>query len=508
MTGPINFTGGGDGFNPTITASGKIVGINHHTSNAGIWCYDMTTNAVCPGYKMSSGFNTALDPIARAIGNKIYIVGSDVVTSTSNIYCWDTDSDSLCGSSPHLDNGFDRLEVANGKLYTLVNTGQVDCFDPSNDLARCSGYPVQVNVPAITGSNGILPVGNSLYVLNGNGKLNCLNLATRGFCSGWSSTPLSGVSGEDILFPRLNAGGSITGICQIGGGTPANCYDLDGSNPTSNSAMSVLTTGTLSDLNDGTYYGSRVYFGGGSVSCWNWATNAVCAGAGFDSSGHTTAQLGSAYGITHDPGCLYTFGHAGSLYSLDPTTGETPCGNSTGTVTVNIDDYYNAVPGSIAANWDKVSLTDVNLTAGAEFNSIIVKVINPANNSVVAGPTEMIGSAGEIDLSGVSSSIRTLQLQVVAKPVGTTAWQDNINPKIWLTFISTTPVQFSYKTTIMCAGLSQNHTNTISTLLDPHSSKATVSNLCASPATTKIRAYFPMAVRVVGEINIPLDQSR
>ncbi len=561
LTGPVNFNGAGDGFNPTITASGKIVGINHHTSNAGIWCYDTTTNAACPGYKMFPGINTTSTSIARAIGNKVYLIGSDVGTGSNtqpgNIYCWDTDTDSLCGTSPHLDNGFDRLEVVHGMLYTLVSTGEVDCFDPSNALARCSGYPVQVNVPASIGfaGNGILPVGNSLYVLNNSGQLNCLDLTTQGFCSGWSSTPLSGVSNKSNLFPRLNAGGSITGVCQIGVDSSADCYDLDSTNHVNIGAASGLTGSIYSMYNDGTYYGSRVYFAGliNNISCWDWATNAVCTGPGFDSNGRITTQLGNPYGITHDSGCLYSFGDGGSLYSIDPATGQTPCSRSTGTVTVDIDDFYNqAPPGTIPANWDKISLTDVNLTAGAEFNSMLVTVLNPADGSVVAGPSEMISTAGEIDLSAVSSAIRTLQVQVVAQPVGTTAWQDSIGPKIWLTFASNTPIQFSYQTTITCAGVTQNHTNTINTTLDPHSAQATVSDLCAdapptatatptntaiptntstpiatgvatatptatktavptntpTPLPMKIRAYVPMAERIEGEIEIPLDQSR
>lgn len=500
LTGPINFSGAGDGFNPAITDSGKILGINHHTSNAGIWCYNTITEAPCTGYKMFPGINTTTASIARAIGNKIYIVGSDVGTGSNtqpgSIYCWDTNSDSLCGTSPHLDNGFDRLAVANnGLLYTLVNTGEIDCFDPDNALARCAGYPVDVNVPAAPNNlgNGILPVGDSLYVLNWNGAINCLNVTTLAFCSGWSSTPLAGPLASDILFPRLDAGGTITGICQVGAGTAATCYDLNGANPTTINDMAlVVSANTYSFAQDNDYYGSRVYFGGyqNNLGCWDWATSAPCTGSGFDANGHVTNTdlINSLiYGATHDAGCLYTFGDAGSLFSVDPDTGETPCARSTGQVTVNIDDFYGATtPGSVTADWDKVSLSDINLTSGVEFDSLIVTVINPSDNSVVSGPTEMIDTSGEIDLSGVSSAIRALKLQVVAEPVGTTAWADSIGPKIWLTFDSNTPIQFSYQTTITCSGSPQSHTNTISTTLDIHSDMATVSDLCfeATPTPT------------------------
>lgn len=499
LSGPISFSGGGDGYNPALTANGKLLGINHHTSSAGIWCYDLIANAVCSGYKVFPGINTTTGSVVRAIGNKIYIMGSDTASGSNgqpgNIYCWDTDTDSLCGVSPHIDDDYDRLVVASGKLYTLLSTGEVDCFDASAELARCSGYPIQINVPASTGNlgNGLLPVGDSLYALNWLGNLNCLNLANQGFCEGWSSTPLTAMIGEDILFPRLDADGTITGICQIGAGTPADCYDLDGTNPTNITDMAELTSGTYSFANEGDYYGSRVYFAGfqNNVTCWDWATSAACTGSGFDSNGRVTAALGLPYGITHDSGCLYTFGDGGSLFSLDPFSGETPCARSTGQVTVNIDDFYNATPGTVSAGWDKVSLSDIDLTAGVEFNSLIVEVINPSDSSVITGPTEMISSTGVIDLSSVSTATRSLKLQVVAQPVGTTAWADQIGPKIWLTFDSGTPVQFSYQTMITCAGNSQSHTNTITTILDPHSDQATLNDLCADATPTATPTSTP-----------------
>ncbi len=496
LTGPVTFSGGGDGFNPAITASGKVLGINHHIFNAGLWCYDMHTGAICPGYKMFPGINTSNNPFVRAIGNKIYIAGADNAggnTVPGAIYCWDTDTDSLCGTSPGL-SAYDRLEVAdNGMIYTLLTTGEVDCFDPENALARCTGFPVQINVPAYGGNvgNGLLPVGNSLYALNYVGELNCLDLTTLDFCSGWSSTPVDGPSGHDLLFPRSSAGGTVTGICQAGAGTAATCYDLDGTDPVTVSNLSLVTLGVYSYASDSDYAGSRLYFAGygNSVACWDWATNAACVGSGYDGNGRVTADLGLPYGLTHDAGCLYTYGDSGALYSVDPITGETPCLRSTGSATVDIDAFYGGTtPGSVAATWTEISLADIDLTAGVEFDSLIVTVVDPSDASVVAGPSEMVGSPGTIDLSGVAASVRTLELRFFATPVGTTAWQDSISPKIWLTFASNTPVQFTYTTTITCAGSGQTHTNTIATTLDPHSDQATVSNLCLTSHTVTFDA--------------------
>ena len=512
LSGSINLSGAGDGFNPAITDSGKILGVNHHTGAdiahpngaAAIWCYDMTAKATCPNYEMLPGIQTPNDAIARAIGNKIYLVTSDVgsgyIAQAGYIYCWDTASDSTCGQSQHLA-GFDQLEIIGGKLYTLLITGEIDCYDPANALAECTGYPVQVNVPATSydgayNANSLLPVGNNLYALNVAGLLNCLDVNTQSLCSGWSST-LVGQTGEGTLFPRMDINGTITGICQIGPATAADCYDLDGTHAANLPAMSVLTAGNPGQYfgfaDDGTYFGTRVYLAGfqNGIACWDWFTNAPCTGAGFDVNGHVSdlgVTFSYPYGVTHDLGCLYTFGDSGSLYSIDPDSGISPCPLSTGQATINIDDFYGATtPGSVSATWDEISLTDVDLGLGNEFSSLVVTVVNPADNSIIAGPSEMIDSAGTIDLSGVSSSIRSLKLDVVASPVGTGAWQDNINPKIWLSFASNTPIQFTYQTTISCSGLQQSASNTINTTLDPHSDLASVTGLCSDATPTPTR---------------------
>jgi len=490
LTGPVSFSGGGDGFNPAITASGKILGFNHHTNNAGIWCYDMAASAVCPGYetKIFPGINSSSDPTVRAIGNRIYIpiadAGTGAVSVAGNIYCWDTDTNATCGTSAHMD-GFDRLEVVHSKLYTLLTTGAVDCFDPTAALAECAGYPVDIAVPANSNGNTLVHVGNNIYAVNGQGMLNCLNTVTLDYCSGWSATPITGPSSYSLLFPHTNiTGTTVTGICQSSAGTDATCYDLDGSNAVTVTGIGTATTGVYlnATYNDSTTLGAKVFFAGYSnnVGCWDWATGAVCAGSGYDVNGRVITNLGNPYGLTHDAGCIYSFGDAGALFSVDPDTGETPCTRSTGTVDVNIDDFYNAAPGSVSATWDKVLLTDVDLNPGSEFNSLMMTVINPADDSVVFGPTEMIGGSGSIDISSASPTIRTLQLQVVGEPVGTTAWVDSISPKIWLAFASSTPVQFTYQTTITCSGSQQNATNTINTTLDVHSDAATVNSLCVT----------------------------
>ncbi len=143
-------------------------------------------------------------------------------------------------------------------------------------------------------------------------------------------------------------------------------------------------------------------------------------------------------------------------------------------------------------------MTDINLTPGVEFTSLLVSVIDTNTGTTVFGPTEAIGTTGVFDISSISPSIRTLRLQIDESPVNTVAWDDNVPPKGSLTFTNNTPVQFCYQTTVTCASNTQKHTNTINTTLDPKIATAEVSTCAPSPNLT-ITKSTPSPSLVVGQ---------
>jgi|GEM_PF-6336656 len=508
----VTFTGSGDGYNPVITASGKLMGVNHHSNPTPIWCFDMNTGAACPGYKKSLSVATGYSPVTIAIGNKIYFSDDSSNTAygqTGHIYCWDSDTNASCGQSPQVFAL--GMALVSGKLFTLRTTGFLDCFDPSNSLNRCAGFtPVNLGMPTGNSNNytnegdDLFAVGSRVYVANYQRKLTCFDSATNTICAGWPVLPAlvtTTTSGNARynLFPRLNAAGGVTGVCVAGQGTNATCYNFDSTSPVeiTMSLTHVMSMGfnTHTDVAVGTRVFFPNFFNAPGLSCFDWATQARCTGAGFNANGITTADANYAYGLTTDGVNVFSFGDQGVLRSWNTLTGATPSARVATTATVNIDSFYCGSATPVSAAWDKIVLTDVNLSAGVEFTSLKISLVDPATGATVFGPTEAIGTGGVFDVSAVSASLRTLQLVADETPVGTNAWNDNVAPKATLTFTNSTPVQFCYQTTATCAGISQVLTDTINTSLDPHSATATVAACVPSASLSVVKsAPFPSLV--------------
>ncbi|MFN7929970.1 MAG: Calx-beta domain-containing protein [Blastocatellia bacterium] len=500
----VNLSGTGDGYNPAITANGKVIGINHHTANAAIWCYDLNTGAPCTGYPKSSGITTGTVNTTLAIGNRVYMNPDSYdgqccgVTGLDNIYCWDATTDSTCGQSPATTGKSSLLTLANNKLFTLNQSGQLRCFDPGNGLNNCAGFTtVNLGMPGRGGVSSWEPygddmfaVGSKLYVANYERKLTCFDIATNTTCAGWPAlptvlTPAVPASGGSNLFPRLSAGGTITGICVAGTDTDATCYNLDSSNPVVVSLGGVHKMHPGLNANADVFVGSRVFFANfvysTGLTCFDWATQAPCTGTGFSPAGFTNSTANNAYGLGTDGVSVFSYGDGAVLQSWNPLSGVTPSNRVATIATVNIDSFYCGATAPVAATWDKVMLSDVNLTAGVEFNSLLVSVIDTSTGTTVFGPTEAVGTSGVFDISGVSSALRTLRLQIDESPVNTVAWDDGVPPKGTLTFTNSTPVQFCYQTQVTCTGSGVSYTNTIATNIDARSATAQVTACAPSP---------------------------
>ncbi|MBI1764218.1 MAG: DUF11 domain-containing protein, partial [Acidobacteria bacterium] len=505
LGGNINLSGTGDGFNPAVTANGKVIGVNHHVNPAQVWCYDLNTSAPCTGYPKSSGILTGTNNYTIAIGNRVYMNPDSYdqqccgAPGLDRIYCWDATTDSTCGQSAATTGKSAVLTVASGRLFTLNQSGELRCFDPGNSLNNCAGFtPVNLGLPA-RGAAGqwnnfgddIFAVGSKLYIANYERKLTCFDVATNTTCTGWPAlptvlTPATPASEGSNLFPRLSAGGAVTGICIAGRNTNATCYDLNSSNPTVVNLGGVHGMYPGINANADVYLGSRVFFPNyadfNKLSCFDWSTQLPCTGAGF-TSGYTV-DANRPYGLGTDGVSVYSYGDAAVLRSWNPISGISPSTRAATTATVNIDSFYCGSGSQVAATWDKVILSDINLTSGVEFTSLQVSLINVDTGATVFGPVEAVGGSGLIDISSVSSSIRNLRLQIDETPVATVAWDDNVAPKATLTFTNSTPVQFCYQTQVTCAGSAASYTDTINTNLVATSAMATVSACAASPSLT------------------------
>lgn len=494
LTGPVNLSGGGDGFAPGILDNGKIMGINHHQPDPNLWCYDTATEAVCSGYPKNPNIPTGMSPLVVNIGNKLYI-GDDSGNATygqrGQIYCWDGETDTACGASPVVqDGGYAGPVAINNRLYVLTKGGNIDCFDPSNALQRCQGFtPVAVGVNALdtnswstTGSD-IQTIGKRIYVASTAGVMACFDTTTNAKCADWATNPLTIPAGQTDVFRRMDANEKITGVCIAGYKTNATCYDLDGSNPVSVALSAVH--GSQPGLNAvaETYVDTRVFFPQfhpeNSLGCWDWATNAACTGSSMSAGVFGAGAAAYPYGLNTDGACVYSFGDAGQLISWDPETGATPCVRSTGKLAVPMEEYRCDGKTDPTLAWDKVQFFDTSMESGVDFTSLKVKVVNPDTGEILKGPVEMIGSSSDsLNISDISPSIKVLELRSVGKPVGKTAWNDGVAPKVAMTFKSDAPPQFCYKSAVTCAVDTPAMKNTVRTNITPGLSVTTEVAAC------------------------------
>ena len=334
--------------------------------------------------------------------------------------------------------------LVNGQIWIAGATGLLYCFDP-NTNASCAGHP---NLSNGLGANtnqefDIVNHGNLVYVSGvETNTVTCVDVAALGPCAGWPS-PVSFGNARNVL-NRHDATGAVTGVCAaVGTGSGWNLACANDGNP---QAMTTYSNFPAPD-NDWAFtqeaeFGTRTLMAAGpfagGVLCWDWSTNAACTGNGWNNGALTTdvnhLTLPTAYGVANDGSCGIAYGDAGRVYTVDPA-GFSPCtsltnGGPARTADLRAQRCDNTVGN---ATWDKIAVQDTNLAAGTEFQSFVVTVKDAATGAVVAG-SDLIGTNGNLDLSGVDPNAHpSLTFVVNARDVaGDPAWADNIAPHVVL----------------------------------------------------------------------------
>lgn len=492
---PVSQGTGGDGWIP-IVAGNRIYAIFHHMGpNVPVLsCIDRTTNQVCPGYpKIIGPYYTSNTPGGGVFfNNRIYF---RVQSPTQfGLMCWDSTTNASCGFTPlanlpgntptQHDRGTGPRAIGQ-RIFMVTDDHRVHCFDVATQ-ALCPGYPVnsqliQANVaPFQTGaSSGFMDMevdGTRIYASIGgyaggiNGAyLHCFDTATAAPCADWTAPVHENDPRYYGLFFRKDSSGVRNGICLMGEAGAPICYDLTGANRVSFSQMGNFPClgGCFYSMQGDTEAGTKIIFGGNlasQVQCWDWSINGPCQGSGYV-NGIVPNQTYN-YGAVYDGTCVITLGDAGLLKTFDPATGNSPCAvtGAAATTTVAQTSFY-CDGATHPATWDKARVIDVNLTPNVEFRSFVITVVDE-NNNVVAGPTDMVGTNGILDLSGVDASKTKLTAKVSANAMtnGSSypAWSDGVPPKIALTFNSD-PIQACFKTKVVCNNTTPTAISTSST---------------------------------------------
>lgn len=518
----IDLQGGGDGFVPILLGDGRIMGINHHQPNPNIWCYDLNLERNCSGYPRSLGSApNGGSPMSALIETKLYFgddSGGSEYGQLGKIYCWDTVTHRSCGVSPVVEGGgyAGPVEVDN-KLYVLTRNHKIDCYDPQNNLKRCSGFsPVSIGVRALANKAwwnfgaDLLVHEQRIYVTSTEGKLGCFDTTTKRRCADWSTNPISTQLGYGNVFKRMNSDGKVIGLCTAGYRSNALCYDLLGKNKHTIDLKDTHRVRPGVNTQYEAYYGTRVvfpmFYPENGLACWDWATNAPCKGSDISNGFMGVGQAGSPYGVVSDGACMFSFGDQGKLMSWDPSTGETPCTKVAASVSLSLNKS-TCISGN-SYTWKAARIFDTNLVKNTEFKSFKVRLVDPNTKEILTDFVEFIGTKGTWNLSSISSSVRELELHAEAIPVGKVAWQDNVMPKVGLTVASLYPTQFCFQSSMSCASSTVASSQIQSSTNLSQQSDLNVCNTAPTLSVASTIEYVAGQNKTVVDVNVQDDQDQ
>ncbi|HEY4455614.1 MAG TPA: hypothetical protein VGN81_14985 [Pseudonocardiaceae bacterium] len=437
---------GGDGYTPIIhrTSTGEVEAWNiYHHLNAGapkVVCSDLTTGAPCSGGPWPKPLNTTPGPLGSAGADNVAstltpqyvqdpgrpgVVYYAAITATSvGVGCLDMGARANCGYVPleSVTNGtLSGFVTQGGNIYGVGVDGKVLCMTISSQ-APCANEPYAAVVPgnrigAAANFEGSLAVAGGKVFISSSPPgaqpvLGCFDPASGAACANWAAAKPVGPTSVATFsaYTYYDTSGNGIGACSTTSGvTVSTCYAVDGSTiaaPTVFSAVngqSIFSTETArapgGDLKS--YTGAWGAANNGWTVCYDWTTAAPCAGFPLPDA-HPTVNGGATrdYGYSYDSTtqCLFGLGDAGILFSLDPTTGSSPCIHGGATVTLSPSTFYcdggtSHIHGYTDARLEGINVANVNIGAST------ADVTDP-NGTEIASPA--LAPDGSIDLSGIS----------------------------------------------------------------------------------------------------------
>jgi PKD repeat protein len=498
---PISQGSGGDGHVPILVGN-RVYALFHHTYPTSISCIDRETGQLCPGYPhvLTVGANNAPGP-AVVVGTRIWMradpAGSYRQSTPVSLFCWDTSTDAACGLVTlarftelfSIDPIVSPLMSVAGKIYLAAENGQMYCFDPVAGVAcTVPSAPTGLgsgayNLDAVAHggpAGGRLFVSSITPVSNDQGLTACLEAPSMAPCPGWPTPKLLG--GFNLVNWHA-AGGATIGVCAAPPGV-LKCVADDNPSTISQFPQSVFASdryGTSQEAEVGSRtLVANFYTGAG---CWDWATMAACVGGdyvdGFITTDTAGRQLPGSYGVTFDGSCVVGLGDPGLVFSVN-AAGSSPCTSLHSATNKALDLRTQRCDNTVgAARWQRVQVLDANLAAGAEFSSMVVTVTDATTGAVVA-TREVVGTSGQIDLSGVDP-VAHPSLLVDANAtsvVGNVAWADNIAPKLQLVWTADPSAGCFHTTTVASC--------TIAPASSPLAVTATAVGQPTAPATASV----------------------
>ena len=517
--------GGGDGFDALFHGN-NIYNVNHHTTNVGLnatllQCHDKSGNN-CPGFPtyatatageafgtgdvniggahVTKGGMTTDGRILAPVNHTITSNGSNI--DSSGVMCYDVVNLESCGYVA-LDTTVGESNISGGaligtKYYVSDDTGNVRCVDTSTPVITNCNITIP-SAPGLAGTQGgdtsgniqILEAWDDRYIFtnslaaNGSGHyVGCVDLTTNTTCANFPQTHTTGLNATFNIYmsPVKNASGATIGVCASTVGSTSGqrfeCYYLDGSNSGSEAPWPREVTGDDVGYR-GQGYGSPLSIGTklyqlysddtgshpATYTCWDFATNAACAGF-TQSSSSTVVKPYSLRQDPFNPGCIWEVGDAGIFEVFDADTGSFNCSRSAAEVSAAPASFYcDGLPGHIQG-WTNIKINNIT---GSQYGSAKITVRGVNGNPIVGydnrdlTPAEQ--SSGIIDISAlpVSGNTATLTAQITLFTPDGTPWSTNSPPYLQLTWDGD-DIQFCFETTVTECSQLTAITNTASFL--------------------------------------------
>jgi len=415
----VNTTGsGGDGYRAipyNDNTNDNVYVINHHISGTYLNCFVAATGLRCAGYPVhppntngalfnsnNNDNSTPYKPIEYLDRNtgKLYFPVIDTAANLG-ILCADLKNKKSCGFYALETSGTGLQDISGiggigGKVYVQLHDGKIGCFDTTTATA-CAGQPypaLSYNSPQTESSSEI--VGTKIYSVWQSSPspyyLGCFDTAIPGPCTGWSPNPKTVTGTTGILYPLLNGGGTVTGMCvhTTAGGSSFDCYDLStgavlsGVPVTYTNWVNTFGGGPLNGLGLGQtgYYKTRVFNSNSSATmgCYDFATQAPCGGS-FPLSGITASHY-ATIADPDRPGCMWYYGDDGKLGSFLAANGSA-C-DSTTVVDTIVTPASSYCAGGAVSGWGKLSISGLTLGGGITATLTLYDGSNPANLAVNA----------------------------------------------------------------------------------------------------------------------------